>query len=147
MSEAKRIRDKAAGKRSADDEAFIAEVREVRQLLIDSNGFTDLLKPLSTRMVFDLLAEFHVISRKTHEAAEARIKALEEGKVIGVKYAGTYQRALPYQRGSCVTYQSSMWTALADVPEGIVPGNNASLWQLSSKGDKPVTVTNPRATK
>lgn len=139
---------KAKRQRSTDDEEFLAEVAKVRQLLIETNGFKDLLKPLSTRMVFDLIAEFHVISRRAHEAAAARIKALEEGKVIGVKYAGTYQRALPYQKGSCVTYQSSMWTALADVPEGIVPGNNATLWQLSSKGDKPVTVpAKPRASK
>lgn len=80
-------------------------------------------------------------------AAEARIKALEEGKVIGVKYLGTYQRAVPYDKGAVVTYQGDMWTCLQNVAEGIVPGSNTAAWQLSSRAGKPVTVTKPRGSK
>ncbi|RJF86785.1 hypothetical protein D3874_06935 [Oleomonas cavernae] len=70
---------------------------------------------------------------KQIDAIRARLDLVEQG---GVKYLGTYQRASPYKRGSVVTHQGSMWTALADVPEGVVPGMSASLWHLSAKGGK-----------
>lgn len=81
------------------------------------------------------------------KALESRLEAMEEGKVIGVKYLGTYQRAMTYDKGSVVTHQGDMWTCLQNVAEGIVPGSNTAAWQLSSRNAKPVTVTKPRASK
>ncbi|MGR9156741.1 hypothetical protein [Rhizobium leguminosarum] len=62
----------------------------------------------------------------------ARVAELEPG---GVRYAGRYQRALEYRRGSVTTFAGSMWIALDDVPAGVQPGSNVALWQLSQKGE------------
>lgn len=61
---------------------------------------------------------------------EARIEAMESG---GVRYCGTWQKALRYAKGSVVTHQSAMWTALVDCPEGTAPGASPAHWQLSAK--------------
>lgn len=62
-----------------------------------------------------------------------RVDELEAG---GVKYLGSYQRAAPYQRGSVVTYDGCMWTALSDLRAGVVPGKAPEAWQLSAKAGK-----------
>jgi hypothetical protein len=66
----------------------------------------------------------------TIQSLRARVDALESH---GVKYAGTWQRALPYRKGMVVTSDGAMWTALADAPEGVQPGSNTAYWQLSQK--------------
>jgi len=65
-------------------------------------------------------------------AVEHRILEIEKS---GVKYCGTYQRALGYKRGSIVTESGSAWAALADVPEGEHPGKCAT-WQLMVKSGR-----------
>jgi hypothetical protein len=66
------------------------------------------------------------------EPLEARLAELEAG---GIRYAGTWQRALAYKRGSCVTHDGSMFVALRDTPEGEKPGAS-DYWQLAVKGTR-----------
>lgn len=62
---------------------------------------------------------------------DARIKAIE-GR--GIKYTGTFQRAMIYQRGDVVTHDGSAWIALSDSTRA-TPGDDAS-WQLMVKRGK-----------
>jgi len=58
---------------------------------------------------------------------------LDQVEASGVKYCGAYQRAMPYRKGSVVSRNGAMWTALRDVAEGELPGDVPSAWQLSAK--------------
>lgn len=60
----------------------------------------------------------------------ARIDELEKN---GIRYMGTWQRAMPYKKGDVVTSASCMWVALKAVPEGAKPGDDPEFWQLSAK--------------
>lgn len=62
---------------------------------------------------------------------EERLAQLEQS---GARFRGVHQRASSYKRGDQVTAKNSLWTALTDVPEGALPGENPALWQLSVKG-------------
>ena len=62
---------------------------------------------------------------------ENRLKAVEAS---GLKYAGVWQRAQTYPRGSVATHKGSAWVALADGVEA-EPGLSAA-WQLAvRRGD------------
>lgn len=61
-----------------------------------------------------------------------RIDALEAG---GVKYCGTYQRALAYTKGSMVTEAGSAWVAIRGAAEGEKPGTSDA-WQLAVKAGR-----------
>jgi len=86
--------------------------------------------------------QLQAVGRAIKEALEpliARIEALEAG---GVKYAGTFQRAVGYRRGDVVTKGGNMWTCLADAPAGTEPGapGSARHWQLAARGARPETL-------
>ena len=51
----------------------------------------------------------------------------------GIKYHGIWQRASEYKRGSVVTFDGSMFCAVADVQPAQVPGK-CEAWQLAVKG-------------
>ena len=64
-----------------------------------------------------------------------RVTALEK-QVRQVRFCGTYQRALHYERGNLVTFRGSLWSALCDGPGA--PGENPAEWQLAVKnGEAP----------
>ncbi|MBB4478447.1 transposase [Rhizobium etli] len=92
---------------------------------------------MTTRMVHALIAATTASTAAKLKALAARVEELEAG---GVRYAGCYQRALVYRRGSVTTFAGSMWIALDDVPTGVQPGSNTAFWQLAQKGKSPKRV-------
>jgi hypothetical protein len=62
---------------------------------------------------------------------QALRQRLAEIETKGIRYAGVWQRALEYARGSVVTHGGSAWVALADNTKG-EPGSNDA-WQLMVK--------------
>ncbi|MBB4194879.1 transposase [Rhizobium aethiopicum] len=123
------------GKDEDEQLALIAARAEEIKTGLDSN-FTEeqLQRPLSRRMVHALVAATTAATAAKLKALSARISELEAG---GVRYAGIWQRALPYRKGSVVTSDGAMWIALADTPEGVVPGSDPSIWQLAAKSARP----------
>ncbi|TCU38759.1 transposase [Rhizobium azibense] len=73
---------------------------------------------------------------ETLQSLKARVEALESR---GIEFAGVWQRAVPYRRGTVVTASGAMWTALRDTVEGESPGKALDAWQLSQKSIKPTT--------
>ena len=69
------------------------------------------------------------------EPLKARIKELEtrlnEVELGGVKYFGTHSRVIDYKRGSMVTHNGSLWSAIKDCPQG-KPGDTPD-WHLVVK--------------
>lgn len=63
---------------------------------------------------------------------ESLSRRLESAEERGMKYCGTWQRAMDYRRGDCVTHKGSLWTALKATSQA--PEEAASDWQLSAKG-------------
>lgn len=65
-----------------------------------------------------------------------RIEKLESELAVlaerGLKYCGTWQRAMDYRRGDCVTHKGCLWTAVKSTDKA--PDESASDWQLSAKG-------------
>ncbi|AIC25714.1 hypothetical protein IE4771_CH00553 [Rhizobium etli bv. mimosae str. IE4771] len=111
-----------------------ARAQEIRTGL--NSNFTEeqLQRPLSRRSVHALVAAATASTATKLKALAARIVELEAG---GIRYSGCYQRALEYRRGSVVTFASSMWVALDNVPAGVQPGSNTAFWQLAQKGKPP----------
>lgn len=62
-------------------------------------------------------------------------KRLIEIETKGVEYRGVYQRAISYQRGALVTHGGSMFCAIKDVTQGVVPGQSND-WQLCVKAGR-----------
>lgn len=60
-------------------------------------------------------------------------KRLSDLEANQQKFAGVYQRSLPYRKGNLVVNAGSMWCALKDAPEGAAPGADAETWQLAVK--------------
>ncbi|RWC10778.1 MAG: hypothetical protein EOS52_23705 [Mesorhizobium sp.] len=125
-------------KRPQDDEQeFIDDVDEVYDLLVKTHDFKDITKPPTTRMTFQLLAQFHVIMRDKCERLEARLDHVEQQTAAleksGIKYGGVYQRANTYSRGTIVTHLGSAWIALKDADVGVVPQDSPDIWQLAIK--------------
>ncbi|KZS55265.1 hypothetical protein [Rhizobium anhuiense] len=112
-----------------------ARAEEIRTGLDTGYSIEELRLPLSRRMVHALVAATTAATAVKLKALSARIAELEAG---GVRYSGCYQRALEYRKGSVVTFASSMWAALDNVPAGVQPGSNTAFWQLAQKG-KPTT--------
>ncbi|WP_271407640.1 hypothetical protein [Pseudomonas sp. Q1-7] len=81
------------------------------------------------------LAAGAVLSAQIAKVLE-RIEKLESEQALladrGLKYCGTWQRALDYRRGDCVTHKGSLWTAVKATNKA--PDEAASDWQLSAKG-------------
>jgi hypothetical protein len=63
-------------------------------------------------------------------------KRLEELETKGLAYAGTWQRAQSYKRGSVVTHDGAAWVALRDTGEGARPGSDLDAWQLMVKSGR-----------
>ncbi|CAN7549442.1 transposase [Pararhizobium sp. LjRoot238] len=116
-----------------DDElSFIAaRAAEIRAGLDAAYSKEELQRPLSRRMVHMLVAATTAVTAAKLGALAARVAELEAG---GIRYVGSFQRALGYRKGSVTTFAGSMWTALDDVPAGVQPGSNPAFWQLSEKG-------------
>ncbi|TGR05411.1 hypothetical protein EN833_23350 [Mesorhizobium sp. M4B.F.Ca.ET.190.01.1.1] len=125
--------------RQEDGERFVQEVKEVSELLTRTHGFADVTKPLSTRMTFWMLAEFHVLAREKYRQIDARFAELEDGIVSGVKYAGTWQRQLTYAVGSLVTRSGGLWHANVE-STGHEPGDGAA-WTLCAKSGSDIPKT------
>ncbi|RWA73418.1 MAG: hypothetical protein EOQ28_14845 [Mesorhizobium sp.] len=89
------------------------------------------------RVQLDLMAAIRGISEAQHLWLSGRCAAIEqrlaEMEASGVKYAGTYQRASSYKRGSVVSHHGSSWVAIKDVAEGIAPIEGHDAWQLMVK--------------
>jgi hypothetical protein len=118
---------------SEEQFAFIAARAEEIKTGLDANYTQEeLRRPLSRRVVHALIAAATGATAARLKELSARVAELEAG---GVRYAGCYQRALEYRRGSVTTFAGSMWIALDDVPAGVQPGSNVALWQLSQKGE------------
>ncbi|MCY1530860.1 hypothetical protein D9M68_660660 [compost metagenome] len=70
------------------------------------------------------------------ESLENQLKSLSEKAAEleerGLKYCGTWQRALDYRRGDCVTHKGCLWTAVKATNQA--PDEAVSDWQLSAKG-------------
>ncbi|MGO6880690.1 transposase [Rhizobium ruizarguesonis] len=119
-----------------DDEQELAMIAaraaEIKAGLDAAYSVEELRRPLSTRSVHALMAGVTASTAAKLQALSARVAELEAG---GVRYAGCYQRAMGYRKGSVITFTGAMWTALDDVPAGIQPGSNTALWQLSQKGE------------
>lgn len=111
-----------------------ARAAEIKAGLDAAYSVEELRRPLSTRCVHALVASSIASTAMKLKALSARIAELEAG---GVRYAGIWQRALPYRKGSVVTSDGAMWIALADTPEGVVPGSDPSIWQLAAKSARP----------
>jgi hypothetical protein len=105
--------------------------RHEREILAKMGIGTDLAKRPVTMREFTVAMADTITAIRT---LSARLEAMEQADA----YKGVFQRALPYRRGSQVTHAGALWVALDDVPKGIVPGFNPDLWQLASKGAKPV---------
>ncbi|MGN7802945.1 transposase [Ensifer sp. 22521] len=114
--------------------AFVAaRAAEIEMGLNASFTKEELRRPLSTRCVHSLIAATTASTAAKLRALSARVEQLEAG---GVRYAGTWQRALPYRKGTVVTSSGSMWVALRDVAEGEQPGKLLDAWQLASKATR-----------
>lgn len=70
------------------------------------------------------------------EQLDGELKALSEKATAleerGLKYCGTWQRAMDYRRGDCVTHKGGLWTAVKATDKA--PDEANSDWQLSAKG-------------
>lgn len=94
----------------------------------------ELRRPLSTRCVHALIAAMTAATGAKLTALSTRIEQLEAG---GVRYAGIWQRAIPYRKGTVVTSGGGMWAALRDTREGEKPGDAPDAWQLAAKAARP----------
>ncbi len=112
-----------------------ARAAEIKAGLDAAYSVEELRRPLSTRSVHALIAGVTASTAAKLKALSARIEQLEAG---GVRYAGTWQRALPYRKGTVVTSGGGMWAALRDTREGEKPGDAPAAWQLAAKSARPV---------
>ncbi|PDS74695.1 transposase [Rhizobium sp. L43] len=112
-----------------------ARAAEIKAGLDAAYSVEELRRPLSTRSVHALIAGATASTAAKLKALSARIEELEAG---GVRYAGTWQRALAYQKGTVITNTGSMWVALRDTSEGERPGDAPDAWQLAAKAARPV---------
>ncbi|MBB5535044.1 hypothetical protein [Rhizobium giardinii] len=108
-----------------------ARAADIRAGLDAGYSTTELKGAVSRRLLHALVAASTAATAVKLGALAAR---LEEVELDGIRYSGCYQRALEYRKGSVVTFASSMWVALDDVPAGVQPGSNTAAWQLSQKG-------------
>lgn len=112
-----------------------ARAAEIKAGLDAAYSVEELRRPLSTRSVHALIAGATASTAAKLKALSARIEQLEAG---GVRYAGTWQRAMAYRKGSLVTSGGSLWAALRDTSEGERPGDAPNAWQLAAKAARPV---------
>ncbi len=111
-----------------------ARAAEIKAGLNAAYSPEELRRPLSTRCVHALIAATTAATGAKLTALSARVEQLEAG---GIRYAGTWQRALPYRKGTVVTSGGGMWVALRDTAEGEQPGKALDAWQLSAKSARP----------
>ncbi|WP_349437406.1 transposase [Pararhizobium sp. A13] len=109
-----------------------ARADEIKTGLDAAYTTEELQRPLSRRMVHALIAATTAATAAKLKTLAGRVAELEAG---GVRYVGSFQRALEYRKGSVTTFDGSMWIALVNVPAGVQPGSNAAFWQLSQKAN------------
>lgn len=85
----------------------------------------------SRREIYTFIAETSEILSRQVKDLRGLLANIEKS---GVRFRGVYQRASTYRRGDQATHKGSLWTALSDVSEGCVPGDDPSRWQLAAKG-------------
>lgn len=112
-----------------------ARAAEIKAGLNAAYSPEELRRPLSTRCIHALIAATTAATGAKLTALSARIEQLEAG---GVRYAGTWQRAMPYRKGTVVTSGGGMWVALRDTCEGEKPGDARDAWQLAAKAARPI---------
>lgn len=96
------------------------------------------MRDMWVQKMLDLRAN-EFLRREVEAKLLDRIKALEDGVVVGCRYAGVFQRPIAYDKGTLCTHAGSLWAALKDVPAGTVPGTDAASWQLAAKTDRAPT--------
>lgn len=111
-----------------------ARAAEIKAGLDAAYLVEELRRPLSTRSVHALIAGVTASTAAKLKALSTRIEQLEAG---GVRYAGIWQRAMPYRKGTVVTSGGGMWAALRDTREGEKPGDAPDAWQLAAKAARP----------
>lgn len=122
-------------KLSADDADFLDEVEKVKDLLVKSNGFSDLTKPLSTNMTFSLLAEFYVIARQAGDRRALELqRSIDELKSRpSLCYRGVWDASTVYREGDVVSHGGSAWHCQVEAT-GVKPDeSNGVAWRLMVK--------------
>lgn len=66
---------------------------------------------------------------KEIKALRQRVAEIENR---GLKFCGTWQRALEYRQGDSTTHKGNIWTAIRAT--GLEPGTGPD-WQLSARGN------------
>ena len=77
-----------------------------------------------------MLDGFEMLAKRI-KTLELNMREVQEG---GIRYCGTFQRAITYNKGHMVTYAGSLWASLHDNNTDS-PGNGKT-WQLAVKAGK-----------
>jgi hypothetical protein len=143
----KKLADSVKGNSKADGERrkFLARVDANIASSINAAGFSDeaLNRPPSLKFVLttvSILSETLVdafAKRDKHlKELEARLKECADRvaavELSGLKYAGAWQKANGYSRGSVVSYGGSAWCCTKDHEQPEQPGAGLA-WQLLVK--------------
>jgi hypothetical protein len=72
------------------------------------------------------------IKQLRERVADLERKSVEIAK-RGLFYRGVHQRADSYKPGDAVTFDGSLFIAIADVAPGELPGKSDGKWQLAAK--------------
>lgn len=83
---------------------------------------------------FDVVAFGAAIGSLIREAVEPLERRLDALELSGLKFCGTHQRAIDYERGAVVARDGSSWVALKANPAG-VPGDSPD-WALLAKAGR-----------
>lgn len=73
-----------------------------------------------------------VIAEAIKEATAPLIARIETLEKSGMKFCGTWQRAMNYERGATVSHSGSLWVAIRSVDPDQAPGADSG-WQLAVK--------------
>jgi HK97 family phage prohead protease len=123
-----------AGDRDRIDKAFEANLEFFQDRLFKI--FRDAGEQPDALVHLDDLVTVRAVDMAGQDWASKRLRELEErvAELEGnqQRFCGVHQRSLPYKKGNMVVHASSLWVALADVPEGIAPGTT-DLWQMAVK--------------
>lgn len=133
--------DLAKSKLPEESRAFLSKVEREAKKMAKASGLSpdQLKRPVTARYHIIQLAGIQVAVKQALNERDAliddlkrRVEQLEAG---GVKYCGTYQRALAYTKGSMVTEAGSAWVAIRGAAEGEKPGASDA-WQLAVKAGR-----------
>lgn len=123
------------------EKSVVAELREVNAYMRSAcpgGGHKTVSYTQETHNAFKSLfamqqAQIAHLYKLLGETGEFK-ERLAEIEKRGVRYVGTWQKAVKYTRGDVVTDQGSMWACLKDSTAGTRPANAPDSWQLSAKG-------------